>query len=94
MKNLSVCLAVVLPEPCSCTVNPVSGDVGFTSVSEAETDAIEIPRLRIVARGGETFATPARASALETDAEIRLRLLNRAFAKGNIKQLDRIKTVV
>ena len=66
----------------------------FERLGQAAIDAIEIPRLRILPRGGETFQTLARSSALETDAESRLRLLNRAFPKGDINKLDRIKTVV
>ncbi len=65
----------------------------FERLDRAAIDAIEIPRLRIIARGGNSFEALAKASAIESDAESKLRLLNRLFPRGNIRKLDQVKTV-
>ena len=65
----------------------------FTRLSRAQVDAIRIPRLRIVERRAQSFDSIARQSALEYDAENRLRLLNRAFPRGDIDSITRLKIV-
>ena len=58
----------------------------FKRLSESEVEAIEVPRLRLVpAASVSSFAGLAEKSALEYDAENRLRLLNRAFPAGEIE---------
>ena len=66
----------------------------YKRLTTDEIDAIEVPRLRVVERSNKNFKTLARASAIENDAENRLRLLNRSFPQGNIKKLQQVKTVV
>lgn len=65
----------------------------FRSLDADEVAAIKVPRLRVVPRTGQSFKSLAAESALEYDAVNRLRLLNRSFPSGNIKQLDQLKTV-
>jgi len=65
----------------------------FRHLNQAQVDAIKAPRLKIVRRNVESFATLAKQSALEYEAENTLRLLNRAFPNGNIVTFDKLKTV-
>lgn len=66
----------------------------FKRLSESEVEAIEVPRLRLVPAGSvSSFAGLAEQSALEYDAENRLRLLNRAFPAGEIEPGTRLKTI-
>ncbi len=65
----------------------------FKHLNQAQIDAIKVPRLKIVRRNNQSFTSLARQSALEYEAENTLRLLNRAFPKGDIKTLDKLKTV-
>ncbi len=67
----------------------------FTRLDQAAIDAIRINRLRIVdASRYPGFVALARASALEGDAEDQLRLLNRAFPDGDLRDRERVKTVL
>ena len=69
-------------------------DRSFERLSPAQIEAIETPRLRIVTRTSQSFETLARQSAIEYEAENKLRLLNRAFPAGDIKTIDRLKTII
>jgi predicted Zn-dependent protease len=65
----------------------------FRHLNQAQIDAIKPPRLKIVKRDVQSFEALARQSALEYDAVNTLRLLNRAFPKGDISALDKLKTI-
>jgi predicted Zn-dependent protease len=65
----------------------------FERLNQAQVDAIEAPRLHIVSRDSHSFDSLAKQSAIEYDAESILRLLNRAFPSGEIRDLDKLKTV-
>ena len=65
----------------------------FEHLDQAQIDAIRVPRLKIVKRNVQSFSALAKKSALEYEAENTLRLLNRAFPKGNIASFDRLKTI-
>ncbi|MDH3535655.1 MAG: M48 family metalloprotease [Gammaproteobacteria bacterium] len=65
----------------------------FMRLSQAQVDALRAPRLHIVRRVSQSFATLARQSAIEYDAESILRLLNRAFPDGDITAIDMLKLV-
>ena len=65
----------------------------FTRLSPAQIDAIDAPRLQIISRKSQSFDSLARQSAIDYQAESILRLLNRAFPKGDINTLDKLKTV-
>jgi predicted Zn-dependent protease len=65
----------------------------FRRLSQAQVDAIRLPRLRIITRQSESFESLARQSAIEYEGVNILRLLNRAFPDGNIAEIDRLKTV-
>ena len=65
----------------------------FTRLDQAQIDAIAVPRLQIVDRNSQSFASLARQSAIEYDAESILRLLNRAYPGGEISNIGRLKTV-
>jgi predicted Zn-dependent protease len=65
----------------------------FERLDAAQIAAIEVPRLRIVKRGEQSFASLARESAIAYDAESIIRLLNRAFPDGEIGALEQVKTV-
>ena len=65
----------------------------FQHLNQAQIDAIKVPRLKIVRRSSPSFNNLAQQSALEYEAENTLRLLNRAFPKGDIKTFDRLKTI-
>ncbi len=65
----------------------------FVRLNQAQVDAIEAPRLHIVSRDSHSFDSLARQSAIEYDAESILRLLNRAFPSGDIRNIDKLKTV-
>ena len=65
----------------------------FRRLNQAEIESIRTPRLKIVERKSQSFASLAKQSALEYDADNMLRLLNRAYPKGDIKSLDRLKIV-
>jgi len=65
----------------------------FRHLNQAQIDAIKVPRLKIVRRNSQSFENLAQQSALEYEAENTLRLLNRAFPKGDIKTFDRLKTI-
>ncbi len=67
---------------------------GFTRLTQAQVDAIRAPRLRIVDRKSQSFRSLAKNSAIEYEAESMLRLLNRAFPKGDISTIRQIKTVI
>ena len=65
----------------------------FRRLDAAQIAAIEVPRLHIVERRSQSFASLARESAIAFDAESIIRLLNRAFPDGDIGALERVKTV-
>jgi predicted Zn-dependent protease len=65
----------------------------FRHLNQAQIDAIKVPRLRIVKRTSQSFETLAQQSALDYEAVNIIRLLNRAFPKGNIAKIDELKTV-
>ena len=65
----------------------------FQHLNQAQVDAIKVPRLKIVRRDSQSFADLAQQSALEYEAENTLRLLNRAFPRGDITTFDRLKTI-
>ncbi len=65
----------------------------FVRLNQAQVDAIEAPRLHIVSRDSHSFDSLARQSAIEYDAESILRLLNRAFPSGDIRDVEKLKTV-
>ena len=65
----------------------------FERLNQAQIDAIKAPRLKIVKRNVQSFSVLAQESALEYEAENTLRLLNRAFPKGNIAGYDKLKTI-
>ncbi len=66
----------------------------FRRLSEAEINAIEVPRLRIVNRKSQSFESLAAQSAIGYEAESVLRLLNRAYPAGDISKINNLKTVV
>ena len=66
----------------------------FNRLDQAEADAVDAPRLKIVDRGRQSFSSLARQSAIEYDLENILRLLNRAFPDGDISAIERLKTVI
>lgn len=66
----------------------------YARLSDKQIADIKTPRLRIInAKAGDSFAALARKSALNYDAESILRLLNRAFPKGEIAARQRIKVI-
>ena len=65
----------------------------FRRLSQAQIDAIEVPRLQIVSSKFQSFETLAEQSALEYEAVNILRLLNRAYPDGDINQIKNLKTV-
>ena len=68
----------------------------LASLRELDADevaAIEPPRLRVLKREGQSFDSLAWGSALEYDAVNLLRVLNRSFPDGDIRDLDNLKTV-
>ncbi len=65
----------------------------FRHLNPAQVEAIKAPRLRIVGRNTQSFESLAQRSALDYEAVNILRLLNRAFPKGNITGIDKLKTV-
>jgi predicted Zn-dependent protease len=65
----------------------------FAHLDAVQIAAIEVPRLKIVDRGSQSFASLARESAIAYDAESIIRLLNRAFPDGDIGALEQVKTV-
>jgi len=65
----------------------------FRHLNQAQIDAIKAPRLKIVQRNVQSFEALASQSALEYEAVNTLRLLNRAFPKGDITALDKLKTI-
>ncbi|MDH3636377.1 MAG: M48 family metalloprotease [Gammaproteobacteria bacterium] len=65
----------------------------FRRLNQAQIDAIKAPRLKIVNRNNRNFASLAQQSALEYEAENTLRLLNRAFPKGDITTFNKLKTI-
>ena len=65
----------------------------FRHLNQAQIDAIKAPRLKIVRRNVQSFEALAEQSALEYEAVNTLRLLNRAFPKGDIAALDKLKTI-
>lgn len=71
----------------------VDVNLSFTRLSKAQIAAIQAPRLRIVERRAQSFASLARESAIAYDAESIIRLLNRAFPDGDIGALVRVKTI-
>ncbi len=67
----------------------------FRRLDADEAASIEFPRIRILgAERPSSYSALARASALDKDAESRLRLLNRDFPSGDIAARDRVKQVV
>ena len=68
-------------------------NLSFEQLNAEQVAAIQVPRLRVVPRAQQSFKSLAAASALEYDAVNRLRLLNRSFPKGDIKQLKTLKNV-
>ena len=66
----------------------------FRQLNQQQIDAIEVPRLQIVNRKDQSFKTLAEQSAIEYDAESIIRLLNRAYPKGDITKIEKLKTVV
>jgi predicted Zn-dependent protease len=65
----------------------------FQHLDAAQVAAIKAPRLHIIARNTQSFESLAQQSALEYDAQNRLRLLNRSFPNGKISDIDQLKTV-
>ena len=65
----------------------------FRRLSQAQIDAIEVPRLQIVKRKFNSFETLAEQSAIEYEAVNILRLLNRAYPSGDITKINNLKTV-
>jgi len=65
----------------------------FQHLNQTQIDSIKAPRLKIVKRNVQSFSALAQKSALEYEPENTLRLLNRSFPKGDIKSIDRLKTV-
>jgi len=65
----------------------------FQNLDEAQVAAIKARRLQIIPRNTQSFESLAQQSALEYDAQNRLRLLNRSFPNGKINNLDQLKTV-
>jgi predicted Zn-dependent protease len=70
-------------------------NTSFTRLSAAQIKAIKTPVLIIVpVKPGDSFASIAKQSAIPTDAEDTLRLLNRAFPNGNIDTHESVKTII
>ncbi|MGB5330826.1 MAG: M48 family metalloprotease, partial [Gammaproteobacteria bacterium] len=65
----------------------------FRRLSQAQIDAIEVPRLQIVSSKFHSFETLAEQSAIEYEAVDILRLLNRAYPTGDIAKIKKLKTV-
>jgi predicted Zn-dependent protease len=65
----------------------------FRRLSQQQIDAIEVPRLQILKRKVESFEILAEQSAIEYQAVDILRLLNRAFPDGDIRKIEKLKTV-
>ena len=65
----------------------------FRRLSQAQVDAIEVPRLQIVSNQFRNFDTLAEQSAIEYEAVDTLRLLNRAYPDGDIAKIKKLKTV-
>ena len=65
----------------------------FRRLSQAQIDAIEVPRLQIVSSKFRNFETLAEQSAIEYEALDILRLLNRAYPDGDIAKITKLKTV-
>lgn len=60
-------------------------DQSYTRLSNKQIAEIKSPKLQIInAKSGDSFAALAKKSAINYDAESVLRLLNRAFPKGDI----------
>ncbi len=65
----------------------------FRKLTPNQVEAIGAPRIKIVTGNKQSFESLATKSALDYEAVNILRLLNRAFPAGDIKQIDRLKTV-
>jgi predicted Zn-dependent protease len=65
----------------------------FRRLSQAQIDAIELPRLQIISSKFQSFETLAEQSAIEYQAVDILRLLNRAYPSGDIAKIKKLKTV-
>ena len=65
----------------------------FRRLSQAQIDAIELPRLQIISSKIQSFETLAEQSAIEYQAVDILRLLNRAYPSGDIAKIKKLKTV-
>ena len=67
----------------------------FTRLSPAQIKNIKTPILKIVpVKRGDSFASIAKQSAIHTDPEDTLRLLNRSFPKGSIDTHESVKTII
>ena len=67
----------------------------FTRLSPSQIKDIKTPILKIVpVKPGDSFTSIAKHSAIQTDPEDTLRLLNRAFPKGSIDTHENVKTVI
>jgi len=67
----------------------------FTRLSPEQIKDIKTPILKIVpVKPGDSFTSIASQSAINTDAEDILRLLNRAFPDGNIDTYESVKTII
>jgi predicted Zn-dependent protease len=65
----------------------------FRRLSQAQIDAIKVPRLQIISSKFQNFDTLAEQSAIEYEAVDILRLLNRAYPDGDIANIKKLKTV-
>ncbi|MCZ6796373.1 MAG: M48 family metalloprotease [Gammaproteobacteria bacterium] len=70
-------------------------NTSFTRLSPEQIKDIKTPILKIVpVKPGDSFTSIASQSAINTDAEDTLRLLNRAFPEGSIDTYESVKTII
>ncbi|MCZ6488141.1 MAG: M48 family metalloprotease [Gammaproteobacteria bacterium] len=70
-------------------------NASFTRLSPEQIKDIKTPILKIVpVKPGDSFTSIASQSAINTDAEDTLRLLNRAFPEGSIDTYESVKTII
>jgi len=66
----------------------------FTRLSEEQVKNIKFPMLKIIeAESGDSFTSLATDSAINHEAEDKLRLLNRAFPDGTIVTPQKLKVI-
>ncbi|MFT5656755.1 MAG: putative Zn-dependent protease [Gammaproteobacteria bacterium] len=67
-------------------------NLSFSRLSVKDIEAIKTPRLKVIpVEAQDSFASLAKTSAIENDAEDSLRLLNHAFPSGRISDFKTMK---